>query len=354
MNPFQFTRVTTPQAAISAITKESGTYFLAGGTNLIDLMKREVIIPERLVDINKLPLATIEKTTTGLRIGAMAKNSAVADNELVKKYFPLLSQALNAGASAQLRNMATVGGNMMQRTRCPYFYDTSMPCNKRSPIQAGPDKGQPNGPTGCGAIGGINRMHAIFGTETSGGHGFPPGPTDRSTKCIAVHPSDMCIALVALDATVNVSGPTGDRTIPFSEFHRLPGDTPQNDNTLQPDELILSVDLPTNRFADNSHYLKVRDRASYAFALVSVGVGVDMKGKTIQDVRLAMGGVAHKPWRLRAAEEFLKGKPATEANFKQAALVAMQGAKGYGENDFKLTLAPNSIVDALKTATKTA
>ncbi|MBO0948426.1 FAD binding domain-containing protein [Fibrella forsythiae] len=339
MNPFQFTRVTTPKAAITAITKENGTYFLAGGTNLIDLMKREVIIPERLVDINKLPLATIEKTATGLRIGAMAKNSTVADHELVKKHFPLLSQALNAGASAQLRNMATVGGNMMQRTRCPYFYDNSMPCNKRSPVQAGPDKGQANGPTGCGAIGGINRMHAIFGT---------------STKCIAVHPSDMCIALVALDATVNVSGPKGDRQIPFSDFHRLPGDMPQKDNTLQPGELIMSVDLPTNRFSDNSHYLKVRDRASYAFALISVGVAIDMKRGTIQDVRLAMGGVAHKPWRLTAAEAFLKGKPATEANFKQAAALAMQGAKGYGENDFKLTLAPNSIVDALKTAAKTA
>ncbi|GAB3034376.1 FAD binding domain-containing protein [Spirosoma pulveris] len=346
MNPFQFTRVTTPKAAISAITKESGTYFLAGGTNLIDLMKREVIIPERLVDINKLPLATIEKTATGLRIGAMAKNSTVADNELVKKHFPLLSQALNAGASAQLRNMATVGGNMMQRTRCPYLYDTSMPCNKRSPVQAGPDKGRANGPSGCGAIGGHNRMHAIFGTET--------GQSGRSEKCIAVHPSDMCIALVALDATVNVSGPKGDRTIPFSNFHRLPGDMPEKDNTLQPGELIMSVDLPTNRFADNSHYLKVRDRASYAFALVSVGVGLDIKRNTIQDVRLAMGGVAHKPWRLTAAEEFLKGKPATEANFKQAATLAMQGAKGYGENDFKLTLAPNSIVDALKTATKNA
>ena len=339
MNPFQYTRVTTPQGAITALGKESGTYFLAGGTNLIDLIKKEVVIPEKLVDINKLPLATIEKTATGLRIGAMAKNSAVADNELVKKQFPLLAMALNAGASAQLRNMATVGGNMMQRTRCPYFYDTSMPCNKRSPVQAGSDKGKPNGPSGCGALGGYNRMHAIFGT---------------SGKCIAVHPSDMCIALAALDATVNVSGPKGDRTIPFSEFHRLPGDRPQKDNTLQPGELIMSVDLPTNQFADHSHYLKVRDRASYAFALVSVGVGLEMKRGTIQDIRLAMGGVAHKPWRLTAAEEFLTGKPATEANFKQAATLAMQGAKGYGENDFKLTLAPNSIVDALKMATKTA
>lgn len=339
MNPFQFTRVTTPEAAISAITKESGSYFLAGGTNLIDLMKREVIIPERLIDITKLPLTTIEKTATGLRIGAMAKNSAVADHELVKKHFPLLSMALNAGASAQLRNMATVGGNMMQRTRCSYFYDNSMPCNKRGPVQAGPDKGKPNGPMGCGAVGGINRMHAIFGA---------------SGECIAVHPSDMCIALAALDATVNVSGPKGDRQIPFSEFHRLPGELPQKDNTLLPGELIISVDLPTNRFADNSYYLKVRDRASYAFALVSVGVGLDMKRSQIQDVRLAMGGVAHKPWRLFEAEQFLKGKEATEANFKQAAMLAMKDAKGYGENNFKLTLAPNSIIDALKTATKTA
>ncbi|MBC3787318.1 FAD binding domain-containing protein [Spirosoma utsteinense] len=339
MNQFQYTRVTTPKAAVSALSQENGTYFLAGGTNLIDLIKREVVVPERLVDINKLPLATIEKTSTGLRIGAMAKNSAVADHDLVKKHAPLLSMALNAGASAQLRNMATVGGNMMQRTRCPYFYDPSMPCNKRSPVQAGPDKGQPNGPSGCGAIGGINRMHAIFGT---------------SNKCIAVHPSDMCIALVALDATVNVSGPKGDRKIPFGDFHRLPGDAPQKDNTLLPGELIMSVDIPTNKFADNSHYLKVRDRASYAFALISVGVAVDMKRDTIQDIRLAMGGVAHKPWRLTEAEHFLRGKPATEANFKQAATIAMNGAKGYGENDFKLTLAPNSLIDALKTATKTA
>jgi len=339
MNQFQYTRVTTPKAAVSALSQESGSYFLAGGTNLIDLMKRDVVVPERLVDINKLPLATIEKTSAGLRIGAMAKNSAVAEHALVKKHAPLLAMALNAGASAQLRNMATVGGNMMQRTRCAYFYDNSMPCNKRSPVQAGPDKGQPNGPSGCGAIGGINRMHAIFGA---------------SMKCIAVHPSDMCIALAALDATVNVSGPKGDRTIPFSDFHRLPGDTPQKDNTLLPGELILSVDIPTNKFADNSHYLKVRDRASYAFALISVGVAIDLKKDIIQDIRLAMGGVAHKPWRLTEAEQFLRGKPATEANFKQAATLAMAGAKGYGENDFKLTLAPNSLIDALKTATKIA
>lgn len=327
MNPFQYVRVTNPKAAIAAITKDNRTMFLAGGTNLIDLMKRGVTAPEKLVDITRLPLNTIEKTATGLRIGALAKNTAVAEHELVMKNFPLLSMALNAGASPQLRNMATVGGNMMQRTRCSYFYDTALPCNKREPG------------TGCGAIGGYNRMHAILGA---------------SNKCIAVHPSDMCIALVALDATVNVAGPKGERRIPFNEFHRLPGDTPQKDNTLQPGELIMSVDLPMNGFAGNSHYLKVRDRASYAFALVSVGVALKMSGSTIQEARLAMGGVAHKPWRLTKAETFLKGKPATEATFKQAAERAMKGAKGYGENNFKLIMGPNSIVEALKIAAKTA
>ena len=327
MNQFQYVRVTSPKAAIAAITKDNTTMFLAGGTNLIDLMKRGVTAPEKLVDITRVPLNTIEKTATGLRIGALAKNTAVAEHELVVKNFPLLSMALNAGASPQLRNMATVGGNMMQRTRCSYFYETALPCNKREPG------------SGCGAIGGYNRMHAIFGT---------------SNKCIAVHPSDMCIALVALDATVNVSGPKGDRRIPFADFHRLPGDTPQKDNTLQPGELIMSVDLPMNGLAGNSHYLKVRDRASYAFALISVGAGLKMNGNTIQDVRLAMGGVAHKPWRLVEAEKFLRGKTATEATFRQAAEIAMKNAKGYGENDFKLTMAPNSIVEALKTAAKTA
>ena len=327
MNQFQYVRVTTPKAAVAAVNQAKNTVFLAGGTNLIDLMKRNVVIPEKLVDITRLPLAAIEQTATGIRIGALAKNTAVAEHELVKKNFPLLSLALNAGASPQLRNMATVGGNMMQRTRCAYFYDTSMPCNKREPG------------SGCGAMGGYNRMHAIFGA---------------SSACIAVHPSDMCIALVALDATVLVSGPKGDRRIPFADFHRLPGDAPQKDNTLQPGELIMWVELPTNGFAAHSHYLKVRDRASYAFALVSVGAALRLTGSTIQDVRLAMGGVAHKPWRLTEVEQFLRGKPATEATFKAAAAVAMKGAKGYGENDFKLTLAPNTLIDALKTATKTA
>ncbi|WP_428657548.1 FAD binding domain-containing protein [Runella sp.] len=327
MNQFQYVRVTTPKAAVAAVTKDNSTVFLAGGTNLIDLMKREVTVPEKLVDITKIPLNTIEKTDKGLRIGALAKNTAVAEHELVRKHFPLLSMAINAGASPQLRNMATVGGNMMQRTRCSYFYDTAMPCNKREAA------------TGCGAIGGYNRMHAIFGAND---------------QCIAVHPSDMCIAMAALDAAVTVAGPKGERKILFADFHRLPGDTPWKDNTLQPGELILSVELPMNNFATNSHYLKVRDRASYAFALVSVGAALSMNGSTIQDVRLAMGGVAHKPWRLMETEQFLRGKSATEATFRQAAELAMKQAKGYGENDFKLTLAPNTIVEALKSAAKIA
>lgn len=219
--------------------------------------------------------------------------------------------------------MASVGGNMMQRTRCPYFYNTDMPCNKREPK------------SGCGALKGFNRMHAIFGASDS---------------CIAVHPSDMCIALAALDATVFVEGPKGDRKINFTDFHRLPGDMPQKDNTLEPNELIVAVEIPDNNFTKNVHYLKVRDRSSYAFALVSVAAALDIKDGTIRDARLAMGGVAHKPWRLIDAENYLKGKPANAATFSEAAQLSMRGAKGYGENNFKLTLAPNSIVEALTIA----
>jgi xanthine dehydrogenase YagS FAD-binding subunit len=322
MNQFQYIRPATQKAAISEMTKGSPA-FLAGGTNLIDLMKNGVSAPDKLVDINNLPMAAITKTPTGIRIGALAKNSVVAEHELITKNFPLLALALQTGASPQLRNMATVGGNMMQRTRCGYFYDTTMPCNKRQPG------------SGCAAVGGYNRMHAIFGT---------------SEKCIAVHPSDMCVALVALDAVVIVAGPKGERKIPFADFHRLPGEMPEKDNTLQKGELIIATDIPTNSFSKHAHYLKIRDRASYAFALVSVAAALNMNGNTIKDVRLAMGGVAHKPWRLTEAEKFLKGKPATEAVFKQAATIAMKGAKSFGENDFKLTMAPNAIVEALKSA----
>jgi xanthine dehydrogenase YagS FAD-binding subunit len=260
-----------------------------------------------------------------VHIGALTLNGAVAENEIIKKDLPLLSQAFRAGASAQIRNMATVGGNMMQRTRCPYFYDTALPCNKREPG------------TGCSALQGYNRMHAILGASDS---------------CIAVHPSDMCVALAALDATVVVAGAKGVRKIPFLDFHRLPGNTPQLDNNLQHGELITGVEVPVNpSFARHSLYTKIRDRLSYAFALVSVAAAVDMKGNTIQQARLAMGGVAHKPWRLTAAENFLKGKQANVANFQQAASLAIKDAKGYGHNNFKLTLAPNTIVHSLKKLT---
>jgi xanthine dehydrogenase YagS FAD-binding subunit len=321
---FNYVRVSTPKAAVDAVSKDGSAQWIAGGTNLVDLMKKGVMVPQKLIDISNLPLKEIKKEDGKIIIGAMALNSDVADNELIQNEQPLLSRALQAGASQQLRNMATIGGNMMQRTRCPYFYNTDLPCNKRQPG------------TGCGALKGFNRMHAIFGA---------------SDKCIAVHPSDMCIALVALDAMVLVTGPKGDRRIPFQNFHRLPGDIPQKDNTLEIGELITGVEIPDNAFRNHVHYLKVRDRTSYAFALVSVAAAVDMRGNTISDVRLAMGGVAHKPWRLTDAEAFLKGKAASDAVFREAALIAMRGAKGYGQNNFKLKLAPNTLVEALKAAT---
>lgn len=323
MIPFDYSKATTPQTAINTVSKDATALFIAGGTNLIDLMKRGVMNPQKLVDINALALKEIRQTGNVIRIGALALNSAVAENDLIKKQLPLLSQALNAGASAQIRNMATVGGNMMQRTRCTYFYDTAMPCNKREPG------------SGCGALKGWNRMHAIFGA---------------SEKCIAVHPSDMCVALAALDASVVVSGPKGERRLPFTDFHRLPGATPEKDNNLQRGELITAVEVPVVKgFAKNSLYTKIRDRASYAFALVSVAAALDMNGKRIADARLAMGGVAHKPWRLTAVEAFLKGKEANASTFQQAASLAMKEAKGYGENNFKLTLAPNTIIHTLQT-----
>jgi xanthine dehydrogenase YagS FAD-binding subunit len=322
MKQFQYVKATSNAGVITAISKP-GTKIIAGGTNLIDLMKRGVTEPDKLVDITHLPLKEITTTNSGLHIGTLALNSVVAEDANVVKLQPLLSMALKAGASPQLRNMATVGGNMMQRTRCIYFYDTTMPCNKREPG------------TGCGAIGGFNRMHAIFGT---------------SSKCIAVHPSDMCIALAALDATVVIVGAKGERRIAFTEFHRLPGDHPELDNRLQPGEMILAVDIPDNNFAKNSYYLKVRDRQSYAFALVSVAAALDIQNGIIQNARLAMGGVAHKPWRLLDAEKALVGKKLTEENFMQAAQLAMQGAKSYEYNSFKLKLAPATITEALKHA----
>ena len=320
---FDYVKPSFQKAAIDALNKDATSQFIAGGTNLVDLMKRGVTAPQKLIDITNLPLKNIEQGKGFIRIGALALNSEVSEHELIIKKLPLLSQALKAGASPQLRNMATVGGNMMQRTRCSYFYDLTMPCNKRQPG------------SGCGALHGYNRMHAIFGA---------------SDKCIAVHPSDMCVALTALDASVIISSNKGDRRIPFSDFHRLPGNSPEKDNNLQRGEMITAIEVPDNdAFSKHSFYVKIRDRASYAFALVSVAAALDIKGNTIANARLAMGGVAHKPWRLTAAENFLKGKTISVENFKQAAAIAMKDATGYGYNNFKLKLAPNTIVQTLKT-----
>jgi xanthine dehydrogenase YagS FAD-binding subunit len=321
---FNYVRASNQKAVTDTLIKDATAQIIAGGTNLVDLMKRGVAAPQKLIDINNLSLKNIEQQKGFVRIGALALNSVVAEHELIIQKFPLLSQALKSGASPQLRNMATVGGNMMQRTRCSYFYDTTMPCNKRNPG------------TGCGALKGYNRMHAIFGA------------TDT---CIAVHPSDMCVALVALGANVIIISSKGERKIAFTDFHKLAGTNPEQDNTLQRGEMITAVEIPdADNFTQHATYLKIRDRSSYAFALISVAVALDISGGKINNARIAMGGVAHKPWRLTTAENFLKGKAATEENFKQAAALAMKDAKSYGHNNFKLTLAPNSIAEALKIA----
>lgn len=320
MKPFAYTRATEQDAAVNIVSRDKSAKFIGGGTNLLDLMKEDVEQPNQLVDINSLPLTRIEATRSGARIGSLARNSDVAYNLTIQEHYPLLSQALLAGASPQLRNMATVGGNLMQRTRCYYFYDTAMPCNKREPG------------SGCAAIEGFNRIHAILGA---------------SEQCIATHPSDMCVALAALDAVVEVQGPNGDRQVPITEFHRLPGNTPQLDTVLQHGELITAVDLPNLSFAKRSHYLKVRDRASYAFALVSVATALDIDKGIIQAARVALGGVAHKPWRAVAAEKILVGAKANEQTFRAAAEAAVKEAKPQKHNRFKVEMAKRAIVRAL-------
>lgn len=330
MNNFQYKEASQPAQAVQQLGTGAATKFIAGGTNLVDLMKYGIEQPNTLIDISRLELAQIEKTATGLRIGALARNSDMAEHPLVTSQFPLLAEALLAGASPQLRNMATLGGNLMQRTRCNYFYDVSQPCNKRQ---------GPTAQAGCGALEGYNRIHAILGLESG----------DLNQSCIATNPSDMNVALAALDAVVNVSGPTGQRAIPIRDFHRLAGNKPQQDTTLAPNELITSIDLTTPQRAGKSHYLKVRDRASYAFALVSVAARLVVENGRIQDVRLALGGVAHKPWRLTSVEQQLIGKPATEASFREAARQLVAGAKGFEHNAFKIELAQSAIVRALQT-----
>lgn len=331
MNPFSYQRATAPEEAIHAVSAHNAK-FLGGGTNLIDLMKDNVEHPTTLVDINRLDLTQVTTTPSGgALIGALVRNSDLANHEMIRRNYPLLSQGLLSGASPQLRNMATTGGNLLQRTRCYYFMDTTFPaCNKRNPG------------SGCAALHGFNRIHAILGASDAN--------SSDATACIATNPSDMNVAMAALDATVHVQGPKGKRTIGFADFHRLPGKTPQIETNLRPDELITAVELPAPKFAKNSWYLKVRDRQSYAFALVAVAAGLEMDGTTIKSAGLALGGVAHKPWRSVEAEESLAGKAANAEVFKKAADLAVAGAHGYEHNAFKIELAKQSIVRALTVA----
>jgi xanthine dehydrogenase YagS FAD-binding subunit len=324
MTPFAYHRARSVDDAVR-LGASPGAHFLGGGTNLIDLAKGGVVQPLLLVDVSRLPLADVTPLPDGgLRLGAMLRNSDAANHALVRTRYPLLSQALVAGASPQLRNMATVGGNLLQRTRCHYFYDTAFEhCNKRTPG------------SGCDAVGGIDRNHAILGA---------------SPACIATHPSDMCVALAALRASVRVRGSRGERSIPMADFHRLPGDAPQRDTTLSPGELILGVDLPPDGFAAQSHYLKIRDRASYGFALVSVAVALDVREGVVRDAAIALGGVAHKPWRRPDAEALLVGRAPGDDAFGAAADLLLQGASAASQNGFKLTLARRAIVRALQTA----
>jgi xanthine dehydrogenase YagS FAD-binding subunit len=321
---FQYSRATDVADAILLLTAHPGAKLIAGGTNLIDLMKVNVESPLWLIDISRLPLRKVEETADGgLRIGALVSNSDLAYHPLIEQRYPLLASAILAGASAQLRNVASVGGNLMQRTRCAYFYDTATPCNKRTPGSA------------CSAIHGVNRNHAILGT---------------SAFCIATNPSDMSVALAALDARVHITGPPGERTMALTEFHRLPGDTPHIDTNLGADEIITAIELPRRGFARNYSYVKIRDRLSYAFALVSVAAALELEGNAISEARLALGGVAHKPWRSLDAETALRGKAATVEHFSRAADILMQDARSYAHNGFKLELARRTIVRTLMQA----
>jgi xanthine dehydrogenase YagS FAD-binding subunit len=320
MQPFHFLRAETADQAVEAGRREAAR-FVAGGTTLIDLMRLEVMRPALVVDITGLPLAQIEDTGSGLKIGALASNTDVAYHPLVTARFPALAEALLSGASPQLRNMATVGGNLLQRTRCPYFRDGTSACNKRAPG------------SGCAAQDGFTRSHAVLGT---------------STRCIATHPSDMAVALVALDAIVHTHGPSGDRAIPVADFHTVPGEHPEIESVLSPGELVMYVELPASPFAARSRYTKVRDRASFSFALASAAVALDVRGGTVRDARIALGGVATKPWRAKDAERALIGKAPSIDSFRRAAAIALEGATPRDDNAFKVELARRTIVRALQ------
>ena len=324
MRPFQYDRAGSAQEAIKAVGAE--TQFIAGGTNLLDLMKLEVMAPDKLVDINRLDLGEMTETENGgLRIGALVTNSDCAADARVRRDYGVLARAILAGASGQLRNKATTGGNLCQRTRCFYFYDTAMPCNKREPG------------SGCQAMGGFNRIHAILGA---------------SDACIATYPGDMAVAMYALGATVEIEGPGGHRTVPVTEFHRLPGDTPEKDNILEPGDLITAVTLPLP-VAGKHVYRKVRDRASYAFALVSVAAIVQMEAGKITHASLALGGLAHKPWRNYDVEDMLTGETPSRDLFNAAADTLLNEAEGQGSNDFKIPLTRRTLIAALREATST-
>ncbi|HLL97462.1 MAG TPA: xanthine dehydrogenase family protein subunit M [Rubrobacteraceae bacterium] len=321
MKPYHYEQARDIPGAVAALAEQPNAKYLAGGTNLVDLMKLEIMTPDVLVDVRRLTSDRIEETEDGgVRIGAAVTNSDLAADRTIRSRYPVLSQALLSGASGQLRNLATTGGNLLQRTRCVYFYDTTTPCNKREPG------------SGCSAIEGHNKDHAILGA---------------SEHCVATHPSDMAVAMTALEAFVNVHGPDGERRIPIEDLHRLPGDEPERDTTLEHGELITAVDLPPLDLAYNSKYRKVRERASYAFALVSVAAALDVEDGVVRDVRLALGGVAHKPWRATKAEEVLRGEPAGEENFRAAAEIELEDARPLRENAFKVPLARNVITRTL-------
>ena len=322
MKPFEYQRAASAADAVAAVAGRAGAAFLAGGTNLVDHMKLGVASPDLLVDVSRLPQDRVEETADGgVRIGAAVRNSDLAADPTIGARYPVLAQALLAGASAQLRNLATTGGNLMQRTRCVYFQDVSTPCNKREPG------------SGCSAVGGYTRYHAILGA---------------SEQCVAVHPSDMAVAMAALEATVIVLGPEGERHIPLADFHRLPGDTPDRDTELAHGELILAVDLPPPLEQARSAYRKVRDRASYAFALIAVACALSVRDGRVRDVRIALGGVAHKPWRARRAEAVLRGAPAKVESFDRAADAELADSRALAGNAFKAPMVKSTLVAVLR------
>jgi xanthine dehydrogenase YagS FAD-binding subunit len=322
MRPLTYERATDAAAAVALVAGNPRAAYLAGGTNLVDHLKLGVAAPDVLVDVSRLPLDDVEALDDGgLRVGAAVRNSDLAAHPVVRRSYPVLAQALLAGASGQIRNAATTAGNLLQRTRCVYFQDVTTPCNKRDPG------------SGCSALEGFNRSHAVLGA---------------SDRCVATHPSDLAVALAALDATVVVLGPAGERRVPMADFHRLPGDEPERDTTLQHGDLVTAVEVPALPFARRSAYRKVRDRASYAFALVSVAAALEVGDGAVRDVRLALGGVAHKPWRATVAEERLRGGPATEEAFRAAATAELEAARPLPGNGFKVPLARSTITATLR------